>query len=75
MDINSWKSAFQATIKQTKLPFLFKIIGYLIVFVLSGQILKFLGYPEDFLINLILATMLIFLARFCFTLIQEKNKQ
>jgi hypothetical protein len=69
----SWKSAFFVTLKQTKFPILFRIIGYWILFVLAGKIVAYFGYQDDFLMSLILVAGLLFLGNFCFILVQNKK--
>ncbi len=74
-DYASWKRAFFATIKQTKLPIFLRIAGYVVLFILVDQILKYFNYEPDFLATLIVVSILLFVVRFGFTLIQEKNKK
>lgn len=67
----SWKQAFFATVKKTKFPIFLKIIGYVILFILAGQVLKYLNYEPDFLTTLITFSVLLFVAQFSFILMQE----
>ncbi len=71
---SSWKSAFNAAVKKTKFPIFLKIAGYIILFGLVSKSLEFFGYSDHFLMSLITLSAVLFLAKFCFVLIQEKNK-
>lgn len=73
-DFSSWMVAFNATVKKTKFPILFIIFGYFILISLAQNVLEYFGYSHGWM-SILLAISLVQLFKFCFVLVQEKNKK